>query len=85
MTPLIPPHDPNEGPEHPPHVYAAEVEVESSAGHEPIEAFCRTCGARIVWGLTIKGRRAPFDLPKTPDGYVNHWVTCKRPPARPTR
>ena len=32
---------------------------------------CSTCGARIVWCLTSKGNRAPFN----PDG-VSHFATC---------
>ena len=43
---------------------------------------CRSCGALIVWGLTKKDSRAPFDHPETEHGWVNHWVTCKRPPER---
>lgn len=62
--------------EHPPHVYAAEVET-------PINATpCRTCGRLIVWGVTNRDKRAPFDYPSSPDGYVNHWVTCPNPPGR---
>ena len=61
------------------HVYAAEI----TAGSMPMP--CRTCGAQVVWGITNKGRRAPFDFPATEYGHVNHWVTCKRPPARKKR
>ncbi len=60
--------------EHPPHIYADSVELAPTS--------CRTCGRRIVWGLTVKGRRAPFDYPRSSDGYVNHWVTCPSPPER---
>lgn len=56
------------------HVYALTVEEELSV--------CRTCFDPIRWGKTQKGRAAPFDANVTPYGYVNHWVTCKRPPAR---
>lgn len=66
--------------EHPAHVYA--VEVETGVYGEAIQRLCNTCGAMIVWGRTTKGRRAPFDYPKSPDGWVNHWVTCKTPPER---
>ena len=58
------------------HCYAQEI----TAGEMPVS--CRTCGAQIVWGLTNKGRRAPFDFPQTEHGYVNHFLTCKRPPSR---
>lgn len=44
--------------------------------------ICKTCGARIVWGLTKKDSRAPFDYPESEHGYVNHWVTCTNPPTR---
>ncbi len=57
------------------HVYGV---VES--GYRP--TLCSTCGASIAWGLTKKGKRAPFDNPQSEHGWVNHWVTCKRPPAR---
>lgn len=33
---------------------------------------CRSCGQRVVWGTTEKGRRAPFNAS---DGQ-NHFVTC---------
>ena len=46
---------------------------------------CRTCGALVVWGLTKKDRRSPFDYPRSEYGWVNHWVTCKRPPERKKR
>lgn len=58
------------------HVYAAEITPGS------LPQSCRTCGRLIVWGLTNKGRRAPFDFPPSEHGSVNHWVTCKNPPAR---
>lgn len=58
------------------HVYGAEIPPGS------MPRACGTCGAEIVWGLTNKGRRAPFDFPASEYGYVNHWVTCKHPPGR---
>lgn len=61
------------------HCYAAEI----PAGSLPQD--CRYCGAQIMWGITNKGRRAPFDLPATPYGYVNHFLTCKHPPVRRKR
>lgn len=61
--------------EHPAHVYAEEILP------GPVGA-CRTCGRQIVWGLTNRRRRAPFDFPRSEDGYVNHWVTCPNPPGR---
>jgi hypothetical protein len=61
--------------EYEPHVYAASVEPHSVG-------LCRGCGRSIVWGLTNRGRKAPFDNPESPDGYVNHWVTCPNPPIR---
>lgn len=31
---------------------------------------CRSCGAPIVWGLTVKKRRMPLDADPQPDGTV---------------
>lgn len=35
---------------------------------------CRWCQQEIIWGKTVKGKRAPFD----PDTGVNHWITCPK-------
>lgn len=61
--------------EHPPHVYASEVD-------DSDVRRCRGCGARIVWGKTNLGRNAPFDYPRSSDGWLNHWISCKNPPQR---
>ena len=50
----------------PPHEYAATLELSV--------AYCWFCQRSIRWGLTINGRRAPFD----PDTERNHWITCPR-------
>lgn len=34
-------------------------------------AFCRSCGADIIWAITPKGARHPYD----PDG-ASHFGTC---------
>ena len=46
--------------------------VTIAPGHTFVnEGVCSTCGDAIVWCLTTKGNRAPFN----PDG-VSHFATC---------
>jgi hypothetical protein len=38
-------------------------------------ATCGSCGARVVWGLTAKGKSCPMD----PDTGLSHYTTCDDP------
>jgi hypothetical protein len=42
--------------------------METTAGGEGIVSACRSCGAEIVWAVTEKGRRQPFDVKPHPEG-----------------
>lgn len=33
---------------------------------------CRSCGARIIWAVTVNGKTAPIDAEPVPDG--NLWL-----------
>lgn len=33
-------------------------------------ATCRSCKARIVWAITARGKRMPFDMAPTRDGNM---------------
>ena len=50
--------------EHPDWEYAAEV---SDSGE------CDACHQEIVWGVTLRGKKAPFNTEKP---YRVHLVTC---------
>ncbi len=52
----------------PEHEHAATIPPTERGKTSP----CRFCGRAVVWGLTRRGRRAPFD----PDTMRNHWTTC---------
>ena len=32
--------------------------------------FCRSCGARIRWAVTVRGRRMPLDIHPSKDGNI---------------
>jgi len=60
---------------HPVHIYAEDTEADGVH-------TCRRCGGMVVWGQTNRGKRARFDFPSAPEGYVNHHVNCGRDPAK---
>ncbi len=43
-------------------------------GIEEGEGQCRNCHQRILWGRTVNGARAPFDL----ETLCSHWITCPK-------
>ena len=46
-----------------------QIELPTGTVGYPTE--CKSCHARIVWGLTKNGKRAPFDL-----NGMSHFTTC---------
>ena len=46
--------------------------------HDDMTRTCKFCGATILWGLTLRQRRAPFD----PGTLRNHFITCPKVPRR---
>lgn len=45
---------------------------------EDNESDCRSCGERILWCITERGKRMPVDPPDPPDEpTVSHFATCQ--------
>jgi len=46
-----------------------------------VVSLCRSCGARIVWGQTNRGKRIPIDLDSIPGAEPFSAENASRPPA----
>jgi hypothetical protein len=40
------------------------------------ESTCRSCGAPILWCVTVKGKKMPVDLPDNNEPTTSHFATC---------
>ena len=45
-----------------------------------VKPACRSCGARLLWALTEKGRRIPLDRNPVPTGNIEIEETDEGPP-----
>jgi len=39
-------------------------------------AYCRSCGAEMVWGKTAAGKACPFDVIDGKPTHISHFSTC---------
>lgn len=46
---------------------------------DPPVGFCKSCGARVVWGITSAGKRMPVDVDPAANGNVSlRWIAAGR-------
>lgn len=58
-----------------------QIEVLTERGNtfrvtEDNEAECRSCGAPILWCVTVKGKKMPVDISTEGEPTTSHFATC---------
>lgn len=43
---------------------------------EENQSECRSCGAPILWCVTVKGKKMPVDMPEGDEPTTSHFSTC---------
>jgi hypothetical protein len=63
-------------------MHGDEIEVATERGNlfrvtEDNPAECRSCGAPILWCITVKGKKMPVDVPAVEgEPTTSHFATC---------